>query len=160
MTKKTYYSACYFLVNSFFRTGIGPIIGFLPTIAKQLGYSITTYGVAMTFISMIKMVMSPLAGIIVDTFRVKKTSFFTMTVLLVMISIVFMFVPKVPLEIGVDMKCESEITLIVHTDTVQRSTHNTSMFNDENNDELIACKVRLNIIIKILKCVWTWNSFR
>ncbi|XP_060873291.1 major facilitator superfamily domain-containing protein 6-like protein B [Metopolophium dirhodum] len=120
---------------------IGPIIGFLPTIAKQLGYSITTYGVAMTFISMIKIVISPVAGIIVDTFRVKRTSFFTMTLLLVVISIVFMFVPKVPLEIGVEMKCESEIILIVHTDAIQQSIHNTSMFDEENNDELISCKL-------------------
>ncbi|CAI6365989.1 unnamed protein product [Macrosiphum euphorbiae] len=100
----------------------------------------------MTFISKIKMVMSP--GIIVDTFRVKRTSIFTMPLLLVVISIVFMFVPKVPLETGVEMKCESEIIFIVHTDTVQQNTHNTSMFNDENNDELITCKVRLNNIIK------------
>jgi len=102
----------------------------------------------MTLMSMIIIVMAPLAGIIVDRFRVKKTLFFTIILLLSVISIVFMFVPKVPLEIDVEMKCESEIILIVRADTVQQNAHNTSVFNDENNDELITCKVRLNNIIK------------
>jgi len=30
-----------------------------------------------------------------------------------------MFVPKAPLEMGVEIKCESEIILIVRADTVQ-----------------------------------------
>lgn len=115
--------------------------GFLPTIAKQLGYSITTYGVTMTFMSMISMVFSLVAGIIVDRFRVKKTLFFTATLLLGVISFFFMFVPKVPLEIGMDMKCNSEIILIVHADNVQQNTYNTTLFNHEKNDELITCKL-------------------
>lgn len=142
-------------------TGLGPVIGFLPTIAKQLGYSIATYGVVMTFMSMISMVMAPLAGIIVDRFRVKKTLFFTVTLLLGVISFFFMFVPKVPLEMAVEIKCEPEIILIVRADAVRQNAHNTSILNDENNDELIKCKVRLlqydekNINI----CVWAWNGF-
>lgn len=59
-----------------------------------------------------------------------------------------MFVPTVPLEIDVEMKCESEIILIVRTDTVQQNAHNASMFNVENNDKLITCKVRLKNIIQ------------
>ncbi|XP_001946757.2 major facilitator superfamily domain-containing protein 6-like protein B [Acyrthosiphon pisum] len=39
---------------------------------------------------------------------------------------------------GLEMKCESEIIMIVRADTVQQ---NTSIFNDENNDELITCKL-------------------
>ncbi|XP_015372475.1 PREDICTED: uncharacterized protein LOC107167802 [Diuraphis noxia] len=120
---------------------IGPIIGFLPTIAKQLGYSITTYGVVMTFMSMISMVMAPMAGLIVDRFRVKKTLFFMVTLLIGVISFFFIFVPKVPLERCVEMKCESEIVLIVRPDTVQQNTHNNSIFIDENNEELIICNL-------------------
>ncbi|XP_026804922.1 major facilitator superfamily domain-containing protein 6-like isoform X1 [Rhopalosiphum maidis] len=128
--------------NYFFLFGcIGPIIGFLPTIAKQLGYSITTYGVTMTFMSIISMVLSPAAGIIVDRFRVKKILFFIVTLLIGVISFFFIFVPKVPLEVGVEMKCDSEIILIVHADNVQQNTHNTSIFNYEKKDELITCKL-------------------
>jgi len=101
--------------------------------------------------------MAPLAGVIVDRFRVKKTLFFTMTLLLGVVSFFFMFVPKVPLEMGVEMKCESETIMIVHADAAQQ---NTSIFNVENNDELITCKVRLNNMIKNIKmCIWAWNGF-
>lgn len=105
----------------------------------------------MTFMSMMSMVFSPVAGIIVDRFRVKKTLFFIAILLIGVISFFFMFVPKVPLEIGVDMKCDSEIILIVHADNVQQNTHNTTLFNHQKNDELITCKVRLNNNIKNTK---------
>jgi len=94
------------------------------------------------------MVMAPLAGIIVDRFRVKKTLFFMVTLLIGVISFFFMFVPKVPLETGVEMECESEIVLIVRADIVQQNTHNNSIFIDGNNEELIMCNVRLNNNIK------------
>jgi len=71
-----------------------------------------------------------------------------------------MFIPKVPLDTGVELKCESEIVLIVRADTVQQNTHNRSIFADENNEELIICNVRLNNNIKtILKCVWACDGF-
>jgi len=131
-----------------FRTGLGPIIGFLPTIVKQLGYSITTYGIVMTLMSIISMIMAPLSGMFVDKFPVKKAFYFTMTLLMAVFSFFFMFIPKAPLEMGVEMKCESEIIMIVRSDTVQQ---NMSIFNDKNNDELIRCKVRLNNMIKYIK---------
>lgn len=131
-----------------FQTGLGPIIGFLPTIVRQLGYSITTYGIVMTFMSMISMIIIPLSGMFVDKFPVKKAFYFTMTLLMAVFSFFFMFIPKVPLEIVVEMKCESEIIMIVRYDTVQQ---NMSIFNDKNNDELITCKVRLNNMIKNIK---------
>ncbi|CAI6362473.1 unnamed protein product [Macrosiphum euphorbiae] len=63
----------------------------------------------MTVISNDKMVMSPLAGYNRSTpCRVEKNVYFLpMTLLLAVISIAFMFVPKVPLEMGVEMKCQS-----------------------------------------------------
>jgi len=129
-----------------FHVGLGPVIEFLPTIAKQLGYSIATYGGVMTFMSMISMVLGPLAGIIVDRFRVTKKLFFTLTLLLGVISFFFIFVPKVPLETAVEMRCEPEIVFIVRAEAAGQNTPNTSttIFNDENSDELITCKVRLN----------------
>lgn len=107
----------------------------------------------MTFMSMISMVFSPVAGIIVDRFRVKKTLFFIAILLLGVISFFFIFVPKVPLEIGVDMKCDSEIILIVHDDNLQQNTHNTTLFNHEKNDELITCKVRFDKIKNNKMCM-------
>lgn len=102
----------------------------------------------MTFMSMVSMVIAPLVGIIVDRFRVKRTLLLTVTLLMGVISFFFMFIPKAPLETGMELKCESEIVLIVHADTVQQNTHNNSIFIEENNEELIICNVRLNNNIK------------
>jgi len=71
-----------------------------------------------------------------------------------------MFVPKVPLEIGVHMKCDSEIILIVYADNVQQNTHNTTLFNHEKNDELITCKVRLNNKIKSTKMCMVFKQLK
>ncbi|XP_025200118.1 uncharacterized protein LOC112598028 [Melanaphis sacchari] len=120
---------------------IGPQIGYLPTIARQWGYSITTYGVIMSFMSIVPMVVTPVSAITVDRFNVKKTLYFLVTLLIGVISIFFLFIPKLPLEKGVEMKCDSEIVLIVHADNVQSNIQNVSIFNHEKNDELIVCKL-------------------
>lgn len=92
------------------------------------------------------MILAPVAGIIVDKFRVKKILFFTVMLLMGVVSFFLIFVPKVPLENAVEIKCDSEITFVVHTDNVQQNTNNASIFNDETTDEFMTCKVRLRNI--------------
>jgi len=128
--------------------GLAPMAGFLPTIARQLGYSMTIYGVAMTFMSVISMIVVPLSGVIVDKFRIKKKLFLVSIFGIGMVSVLFLFVPKAPLELAkIELKCDAQTT----TMTVENENNNlqtTSNFtyftvaNHTRGDELITCKVR------------------
>lgn len=57
-----------------------------------------------------------------------------------------MFVPKVPLETAVKLKCETNtITLVVNTDS--ENVHDGTIFKSEKNfSESTTCKVRTNIL--------------
>lgn len=96
---------CYFFIFAC----TGPIIGFLPTIARQLGYSLTTYGVTMTFMSVVSTIAVPFCGVIVDKFRIKKILFLITIFGIGMVSLLFLFVPKVPLDVDTtELKCDAE----------------------------------------------------
>lgn len=123
--------------------GLGPIIGFLPTIAKQLGYSLTTYGATMTFMSIISMAFTPIAGIVVDRFHVKKILFVSAIFGMGLVSFLFMFVPKVPTDSTVELKCDSKTIFTVPIDKGLHGLSNETIFGGHDVDELITCKVRL-----------------
>lgn len=116
----------------------------MPTIAKQLGYSLTTYGATMTVISMVTTLWTPITGIIVDKFHVKKIFFLMSVSGMGAVSILFMFVPKAPLDTVVELKCDTETIFNVNVENELKTTKNETFFigNNSNSDELITCKVR------------------
>jgi len=132
----------------FFPIGLGPIVGFLPTIARQLGYSMTTYGATMTFMSVISMVLVPLSGVIVDRFRIKKRLFLVSMFGIGVVSLLFLFVPKAPLDVAkIELKCDAQITtmtVVNENNNLQTMSHvtNFTAANHTSGDELITCKVR------------------
>lgn len=119
------------------------MLGFLPTITRQLGYSLTTYGALMMFISMSLMISIPFVSVIVDKFCLKKKLFITFLVGIVVVSFFFLFVPKLPLKAAVELKCYSETVITAdYTDNnPQIPGDNTTVILGHNNDKLITCKV-------------------
>lgn len=140
-------------VNFFsFSIGFGPTIGFLPTIARQLGYSITTYGATMMFMSVVSTIFVPLSGFIVDKFRIKKTLFLVVIFCTGVVSTCFLFVPKAPFDSAVmEIKCDAETTTMTVLDENNnnnnlQTTSNITYYtvaNHTSSDELISCKVRI-----------------
>lgn len=129
-----------------FETDFGPIAGFLPTIAKQLGYSPTTYGNTLTAMSLITMILPLLSGIIVDKFRVKNKMFVTTVLGYGLMVFLFKFVPKLPLDAIVELGCgtnKSEIIMAVVNENNQQTTMIDKIINNlgQDNDELIKCEV-------------------
>lgn len=131
-------------MSLFCATGIGPITGFLPTMARQLGYSITTYGTMMTFISIMSMIVIPLLGIINDKFPVKRILFVTALSAIGIVSVAFVFVPKMPSETIAMLKCDKKIVLIVEENN-GRHDQLTIPFS-KNHDESISCQVFFNSV--------------
>lgn len=115
----------------------------MPTIARHLGYSKTTYGTMMMTVSLMIMILVPTTGIIVDRFRVKKTLFLTFLLFMGVISYLIMFVPKAPLEAIVELECDTETVFVVNTKNVisQQRALEQFAFMKKYTDELITCKV-------------------
>jgi len=131
---------------------MAPTIGFLPTIARQLGYSLTTYGVTMMFMSVVSTILVPLSGIIVDKFRIKKKLFLVAIFGTGVVSLLFLFVPKVPLDVDTnELKCDAKTTFTVFNEKNLQMTSNNTYFtiaNYNSSDEIIMCKVRIIYITK------------
>ncbi|XP_008183664.1 major facilitator superfamily domain-containing protein 6-like protein B isoform X2 [Acyrthosiphon pisum] len=134
---------CYFFIFAC----LGPTVGFLPTLARQLGYSMTTYGATMTFMSVIAMVLVPLSGVIVDRFRIKRRLFLVSIFGMGVVSLLFLFVPKAPLDVAkIELNCDAHTTTmaIVNENNNLQTTSNVTYYtvaNHTSGDELITCKL-------------------
>lgn len=125
--------------------GFAPLVGFLSTIAKQLGYSLTTYGAIMMVNSIVSTLWTPTVGIIVDKFRVKKLLFFAATFLIGIFAIFFLFVPKIPLDAAVELTCHTKTVLTVYTENVFLPKTQSDETNSVTykSDEFTTCQVSL-----------------
>lgn len=120
--------------------GFAPIHGFLPTQARQLGYSVTTFGAVMTIMSMISTVVVPLCGIAAERFYKRKLFYFVSVLLVGLSSFLFVFVPKVPLKTVVKLQCDEANVLAVDTESVVSATFPDGTVNN-STDEFV-CNVR------------------
>lgn len=116
-------------------------MGFMPTIARQLGYSKTTYGTMIMVIGITAMIMAPTIGMVVDKFRVKKIIFLTCLMLMGLVSYLLNFVPKAPLNAIVELKCDTETVFIIENVISPQSSTERKIFFGRFADEIIACKV-------------------
>jgi Nitrate/nitrite transporter len=62
-------------------SGTAPIVPFIPTLAKQLGFSPVTVGTMYTFLPIFGLLAKPLFGAISDRFKVQKVLFLSFIVL-------------------------------------------------------------------------------
>lgn len=107
--------------------------------AKQLGFSISTYGSTTMFVSLIAMLSVPLFGIIAEHFRVKKKLFFTVVLLNGLSIVAIMFLPRLPSEAIAELKCDKELSLIFYNDNFQQELRNET--KGKLSDQLVTCKV-------------------
>ncbi|VVC36467.1 Major facilitator superfamily domain,Major facilitator superfamily associated domain [Cinara cedri] len=137
--------ANYFLLDAC----IGPIVGFLPTIVKQLGYSVTTYGVVMTFMALTTIPLLPTVGVIVDKFRIKKFLMMTSLFGVGFMTFLFMYVPKVPVEMtaALELTCDWKTrNLVIRIGNDQNTVGDKTIFTSNDADyvlftyELLVCR--------------------
>ncbi|XP_015372484.1 PREDICTED: major facilitator superfamily domain-containing protein 6-B-like isoform X2 [Diuraphis noxia] len=86
---------------------------FLPTIAKQLGYSTVVVGTIYSILPILSLIIKPIIGAIVDQFRVKKLIFLMFILLSGLTAFSLMFVPSIPLDSSVELNCNSATYLNV-----------------------------------------------
>ncbi|XP_012257088.2 major facilitator superfamily domain-containing protein 6 [Athalia rosae] len=93
----------YFLYNA----ATGPIVPFLPTIAKQLGFSSTLVGSIYTVLPISGLIAKPLFGGLADKFQLHKTFFLLFQALLAISFFGINFIPEILTTAEVTVTCNN-----------------------------------------------------
>ncbi|XP_032671290.1 major facilitator superfamily domain-containing protein 6 [Odontomachus brunneus] len=97
--------AHYFLYNA----ATGPIVPFLPIIAKQLGFSATLVGTIYTVLPISGLISKPLFGGLADKFKLHKIFFLVFQVVLTVAFFSISFIPKIDRSANVTFICDNNI---------------------------------------------------
>ncbi|KAG6800459.1 major facilitator superfamily domain-containing protein 6 [Apis mellifera caucasica] len=99
--------AHYFLFNA----ATGPIVPFLPTIAKQLGFSGFLVGTIYTILPISGLIAKPLFGALADKFKIHKILFLIFQVIVAIALFTIYFIPEIQNKANVYLTCNGEATL-------------------------------------------------
>lgn len=128
----------------FFVLGITSIVGFAPTIAKQLGYSPMMVGYLYMYLSIISFLIKPISGLIADKFPVLRFMFLASILSSGLSAFAFNFIQKLPTEFAVDLNC-NRTTLVDFCSTLngRPSQCDGKLFNLLKNTNHVKCQVRI-----------------
>lgn len=96
----------------------------------------------MMFVSIISMLVSPLLGIVVEKYRIKKCIFIFSILINGLAAGSFMFFSKLPLIATVEFKCGTELNLTYYDESNQQKNKDISTFIENKIDEYTTCKVK------------------
>ncbi|XP_011686883.1 PREDICTED: major facilitator superfamily domain-containing protein 6 [Wasmannia auropunctata] len=95
----------YFLYNA----ATAPMVQFLPTIGKQLGFSATIVGTIYTVLPISGLIAKPLFGTLADKFRLHKTFFLIFEALLTIAFFSIYFIPELDRSANVTLICDKDL---------------------------------------------------
>jgi len=119
---------------------------FLPTIAKQLGYSTVVVGTIYSILPILTLIIRPIVGAIVDKFCVKKTVFLTFILLTGLTAFALMFVPEIPLETTAELYCNDVTYLnVCAKENSSLSKCDSKRVMELHDKRYIKCEVNINV---------------
>lgn len=111
----------------FFNAGTAPLVPYLSTYARQLGFSSSTVGLIYTVLPIFGLIAKPLFGVIADRFKIQKPIFILFQIITIISFSAIYFVP------------ENRPAMVVSLDCDERFTVLKSCYSSP--DEVDACKV-------------------
>ncbi|GLH07936.1 Uncharacterized protein GBIM_13312 [Gryllus bimaculatus] len=94
--------AQFFLWNA----GTAPVVPFLPTYARQLGFSSVIVGTVYTILPITGMLAKPLFGALADRYQCQKLLFIVFQVVTAITFFGIQFIPEIPLETPLQLSCD------------------------------------------------------
>ncbi|CAD1479928.1 unnamed protein product, partial [Heterotrigona itama] len=131
----------YFLFNA----ATGPIVPFLPTIAKQLGFSAFLTGTIYTILPISGLIAKPLFGALADKFKIYKMIFlmFQAVVAIAMFSIYF--IPEIESSAIVQLNCNGDASIEICS---------KNRLSNKIVNNVITETVHLNVSCQINNCMY------
>lgn len=138
--------------------GIAPVVGFLPTIAKQLGYSSGTVGAIYTCLPIMALLCKPVAGVVFDKFPVKRIAFVTSILTCGLAAFAFGFIQRLSEENAARSSCDvtttntSTTTVCSYDGSPQTLRCPSARLEDITFDRLVECQVREKFVTPCELC--------
>lgn len=133
--------AHYFLFNA----GTAPVVPFMPTLVRQLGFSTVVVGTIYTVLPIVGMLVKPLFGIIADRFQRQKLLFLLFQILTALPFFLIMFIPAIPQESTVSFHCHdgaSDLRYCAPNGTTLDKCLTDGIVNDAtSNSTLLRCQM-------------------
>lgn len=128
-------------------SGTGPVVPFLSTYAKQLGFSSSVVGVIYTVIPICGMLAKPLMGAIADYFHCQKRLFILMMLITAAAFVALNYTPHIDVDMKIKFACDESETFL-NTCISNSSTVDTCAKEAIGTySEEVLCEVRgLNLV--------------
>lgn len=134
-----------YLLYIFFILGTGPVVPYLSSYARQLGFSSVTVGFIYTVLPVSGMLAKPLFGSIADRFQCQKILFLIAQLLTAVAFLAVFYSPQVEVNRQVHFSCYDNIPAFNTISKESLSSCNVKQIQEE--DVVNTCKVRCFPII-------------
>lgn len=124
----------------------GPMVQFLPTIGKQLGFSATVVGTIYTVLPISGLIAKPLFGSLADKFRLHKTFFLIFEVILAIAFFSIYFIPEIDRSAKVTLICDNDLPYLEICPQTEFSKKALSAVILEHIHTNAVCQVCINLI--------------
>ncbi|XP_039763628.1 major facilitator superfamily domain-containing protein 6 [Pararge aegeria] len=95
-----------------FNAGTAPLVPFLSTYARQLGFSPSTVGLMYTVLPLFGLVAKPLFGVVADRFKIQKSLFILFQVVTIISFSAIYFIPDAAAPLAVQLDCGDSATAL------------------------------------------------
>ncbi|XP_053683703.1 major facilitator superfamily domain-containing protein 6 [Sabethes cyaneus] len=143
--------AHYFLFNA----GTAPVVPFMPTLVRQLGFSTVVVGTIYTVLPIVGMLVKPLFGIIADRFQRQKLLFLIFQILSAIPFFLIMFIPAIPQESTVSFHCHegaSDLRYCPPSGSYLDKCLTDRIVEDQNSNATLNCQMECQTE------PWMWDT--
>ncbi|CAH4038499.1 unnamed protein product [Pieris brassicae] len=95
-----------------YNAGTAPLIPYLSTYARQLGFSSTTVGLIYTILPIFSLLATPIFGFLADRFRIQKSIFIFFQIVIIVSFASIYFIPQTGLNLTVELDCGDGATVL------------------------------------------------
>ncbi|KAJ0184107.1 hypothetical protein K1T71_000530 [Dendrolimus kikuchii] len=96
----------------FFNAGTAPLVPYLSTYARQLGFSSATVGLIYTILPIFGLIAKPLFGVIADRFKIQKSILILFQIITIVSFSAIYFVPQNRPAVRVSLDCDQSFTML------------------------------------------------
>uniref|UniRef100_A0A1L8DEU6 Putative transporter n=2 Tax=Nyssomyia neivai TaxID=330878 RepID=A0A1L8DEU6_9DIPT len=136
----------YFLFNA----GTAPIVPFMPTFARQLGFSTVVVGTVYTILPVVGMLAKPTFGAIADRFQRQKLLFILFLLLTAVAFFAIKFIPPIPADTSVEFHCNGGAADFTHCP--RENPHDAKIIEELQRDNST-----LRCDLQCLAEPWMWE---
>ncbi|KAI8431048.1 hypothetical protein MSG28_001115 [Choristoneura fumiferana] len=95
-----------------FNAGTAPLVPYLSTYARQLGFSSATVGLIYTVLPIFGLVAKPLFGVIADRFKIQKSLFILFQIVTIVSFSAIYLIPESTTSVAVELDCDNGLAVV------------------------------------------------